>query len=81
MPRKKTQRDEDDPLAFAIPYGVTLIFYVLIFGTSSLMLSNIATEKQNRVVEILLTSVTPTQMMVGKMLGWASWGCFKHSSG
>lgn len=66
---KKTQRDEEDPLAFAIPYGVTIIFYLLIFGTSSLMLNSIATEKQNRVVEILLTSATPTQMMAGKMLG------------
>ncbi|BAJ62994.1 ABC transporter permease [Anaerolinea thermophila] len=74
---KKTQRDEDDPLAFAVPYGVTMIFYVLIFGTSSLMLSNIATEKQNRVVEILLTSVTPTQMMVGKMLGLGIMGLFQ----
>lgn len=74
---KKTQRDEDDPLASAIPYGVTMIFYFLIFGTSSLMLSNIATEKQNRVVEILLTSVTPTQMMVGKMLGLGIMGLFQ----
>lgn len=74
---KKTQRDEDDPLAFAIPYGVTLIFYILIFGTSSLMLSNITAEKQNRVVEILLTSVTPTQMMVGKLLGLGIMGLFQ----
>ena len=33
------------------------------------MLSNITTEKQNRVMEILLTSVTPLQLMTGKIIG------------
>ena len=40
----------------------------MIFGTASLMLNSITGEKQNRVLEILMTSVTPTQMLTGKIV-------------
>jgi ABC-2 type transport system permease protein len=66
---EKPPRDPDDMLTFFVPYGITLFFYVFILGSASLLLSNITTEKQNRVMEILLTSVTPSQMMTGKIIG------------
>lgn len=62
-------RNQDAMVAFFVPYGITLFFYIFILGSASLLLSNITTEKQNRVMEILLTSVTPTQMMTGKIIG------------
>lgn len=66
---KKPPRDTNDMLTFFVPYGITLFFYVFILGSASLLLSNITTEKQNRVMEILLTSVTPLQLMTGKIIG------------
>lgn len=66
---EKPPRDPNDMLTFFVPYGITLFFYVFILGSASLLLSNITTEKQNRVMEILLTSVTPSQMMTGKIIG------------
>lgn len=66
---EKPPRDSNDMLTFFVPYGITLFFYVFILGSASLLLSNITTEKQNRVMEILLTSVTPSQMMTGKIIG------------
>ncbi|GIV63694.1 MAG: sodium transporter [Bellilinea sp.] len=66
---EKPPREQNDMLTFFIPYGITLFFYIFILGSASLLLSNITTEKQNRVMEILLTSVTPTQMMTGKIIG------------
>ncbi len=63
------QPDESNPLSFWAPYGVTLLFYFLIMGSASLLLSNISKEKENRVVEILLTSVTPRQLLTGKIVG------------
>lgn len=62
-------RPEDEMVAFLVPYGITLLFYIFILGSASLLLSNITTEKQNRVMEILLTSITPTQLMTGKIIG------------
>jgi ABC-2 type transport system permease protein len=61
--------DENNPLALWTPYIITLIFYMLIIGSATLLLSNISKEKENRIMEVLLTSVTPTQLLAGKILG------------
>ena len=61
--------DENNLLAFWTPYIITLIFYMLIVGSATLLLSNISKEKENRVIETLLTSVTPRQLLTGKILG------------
>jgi ABC-2 type transport system permease protein len=61
--------DENNPLALWTPYIITLIFYMLIIGAASLLLGNISKEKENRVIEMLLTSVTPSQLLTGKILG------------
>lgn len=62
------QRDPNSELTFFLPYGITIMFYMLILGSSSTMLSSITNEKQNRVMEMLLTSMSPTQMLTGKIL-------------
>jgi ABC-2 type transport system permease protein len=62
------QRDSDNMLTFFLPYIVALMFYIMIFGTASLMLNSITSEKQNQVLEILMTSITPMQMLTGKIL-------------
>jgi ABC-2 type transport system permease protein len=61
--------DENNPLAFVTPYIITILFYMLIVGSASLLLSNISKEKENRVIEVLLTSVKPSQLLTGKILG------------
>jgi ABC-2 type transport system permease protein len=62
------QRDPNSALTYFLPYAVTMLFYMLILGTSSTMLNSVTNEKQNRVMEILLTSITPTQMLTGKII-------------
>ena len=61
--------DENNPLAFWTPYIITIIFYMIIVGSASLLLSNISKEKENRIIEVLLTSATPHQLLTGKILG------------
>ncbi len=61
--------DENNPLAMWTPYIITIIFYMLIVGSASLLLSSISKEKENRVMEVLLTSVTPPQLLTGKIVG------------
>ncbi len=61
--------DEENPLAFAVPYAVTMFFYIIIFGSASTLLNSISKEKQNRVIEMLLLSTTPTQLITGKLIG------------
>lgn len=68
------QRDPFSGLTYFLPYGITILFYILILGTSSTMLSSVANEKQHRVMEMLLTSMTPTEMLTGKILALGSIG-------
>lgn len=63
------RRDTESEAAFWIPYAVTLIFYFVIIMSASLLLNSISKEKQNRVMEILMGSVSPRQMLVGKIAG------------
>lgn len=62
-------RDSDNPLAFYVPYGVSMLFYVIIITSASLLMSSIAKEKENRVMEILMSSIKPIQLFTGKILG------------
>lgn len=62
------QRDPQSGLTFFLPYIVTLLFYVVILTSASLMLNSITNEKSNRVIEILLTTITPMQLLSGKII-------------
>ena len=62
-------RDVSNPLAFYVPYGMTMLFYVLIFTSASLMMNSVAKEKENRIMEILISSVNPLQLLTGKIIG------------
>lgn len=64
----QVQRDSGHWLTFFLPYIVTFLFYIVIMTSSSLMLSSVTNEKQNRVMEILMTSITPGQMLTGKII-------------
>ncbi|TLN18092.1 ABC transporter permease, partial [bacterium] len=61
-------RDTGNFMNFMVPYIVTMLFYMVILTSASMMLSSITNEKENRVMEVLMTSVTPTQMLAGKIL-------------
>jgi ABC-2 type transport system permease protein len=55
-------------LTFFLPYAVTMLFYIIILSAASLLLSSVAKEKENRMMEILLVSVTPRQLLTGKIV-------------
>lgn len=52
-------------LAYAM--GFMLYFSLLLFGTQ--VMNSIIEEKNNRIVEVLASSLTPFQMMLGKVVG------------
>lgn len=61
--------DESRMQTFGVAYIITLVFYFTIFGTASHNISSLTIEKENRVIEILMTSITPRQMFTGKIIG------------
>jgi ABC-2 type transport system permease protein len=61
--------DMSNPIIFYIPYGMTMLFYVLILTSASLMMNSVAKEKENRVMEILVSSIKPRELLTGKIFG------------
>lgn len=54
---------------FAVPYFATLFFMISIVGTSGYLLQGVAEEKENRVIEVLISSISTDQLLAGKVLG------------
>ena len=61
-------------VAFALPYGFGLLFMISLFVTSGYLLQGVSEEKENRLIEILLSSVSARQLMSGKVLGLGAAG-------
>ncbi len=61
-------RDATNPMSYMLPYFVGLILYVVIISSASLLLNSISTEKENRVIEMLVASASPQAIMNGKIL-------------
>lgn len=59
---------EDSWVAEMLPNMMALALYMVIIMTSSVMISAVTDEKKNRVMEVLLSSVSTDQMISGKVL-------------
>ncbi len=57
--------------ALAIGYISAFLIYMFIFIYGAMVMRGVIEEKTNRVVEILISSVKPFQLMMGKILGIA----------
>ena len=60
--------------SFLIPFAFTLLFVMSIFITSGYLLQSVTEEKENRVVEIVLSSIPSLPLMAGKLLGLGAAG-------
>jgi ABC-2 type transport system permease protein len=56
-------------LAFSIGYGSGFLIYItlLIYGT--MVMRGVSEEKTNRIAEVVISSVKPFQLMIGKIVG------------
>jgi len=60
---------KSSPFATLAPMAVLFIFFFLLLMSSGFMLQSVSREKENRTVEILLLSLRPRELMLGKILG------------
>lgn len=60
---------EDSWIVEMLPTLMVLILYMAILLPAGVLVNSLTDEKKNRVLEILLTSVSPRQMIVGKIMG------------
>jgi ABC-2 type transport system permease protein len=60
---------QGDWLGFLLPLMVGFIFLAAVFATSGYLLQAVVEEKENRTMEMLVTTISPAQLMSGKILG------------
>lgn len=56
-------------VSFMIGLVMSFVLYMFILMYGQMVMTSIIEEKNNRVLEILVTSVKPTQLMMGKLIG------------
>lgn len=57
---------------FAVPLGLMYLLFLAVMMSAPYMLNAVIEEKMSRISEVLLSSVTPTQLLAGKLIGIAA---------
>ena len=65
---------QDQWFMLIMPIIASIIFVVVVMTSGGYLLQAVVIEKENRTMEIVITSVTPTQLMAGKTIGNISVG-------
>ncbi len=56
-------------LRIVLPFLAGMFFVFVVMGSSGYMLQAVTTEKENRMVEVMFTSLSPVQLIGGKAVG------------
>jgi ABC-2 type transport system permease protein len=67
-------RDSAIIALFMVPFIFVFVFVMASQISSSYLMSGVVEEKSNRIMEILITSVTPFQLLLGKVIGLGALG-------
>ena len=63
------ERKANPAAQFIIPLAFMLLVWIAVFSGGQTLLASTIEEKSNRVMEVLLSAVSPTQLMAGKIFG------------
>ncbi len=66
-------------IAMGISYAAALLIYTFIFMFGSMVMRGVIEEKVNRIVEVIVSSVKPFQLMMGKIVGVALVGLLQFA--
>jgi ABC-2 type transport system permease protein len=66
---EKGKSEEEQAMAVGLTYCMVILLFMAVMITGQLIATEITAEKSSRVMEILITSVSPLKQMWGKILG------------
>ena len=66
-----TEKESSTTVAMIIGYLCGFLIYMFIFMYGSMVMNGVIEEKSNRIVEVIVSSVKPFQLMLGKIIGVA----------
>jgi ABC-2 type transport system permease protein len=65
----KKSKESNAALAMGIGYASGLLIYITIFIYGTMVLRGVMEEKTNRIAEVIVSSVKPFELMLGKIIG------------
>ncbi len=68
------EKASNTAIYMGISYILSFLIYMFIFMFGTLVMRSVIEEKANRIVEVIISSVKPFQLMLGKIIGVASVG-------
>jgi ABC-2 type transport system permease protein len=69
-----TTKKGSTEVAMILGYVVGFMIYMFVFIYGGMVMRGVLEEKQSRIVEVIISSVKPIQLMIGKILGLAAVG-------
>lgn len=61
--------EQNKAATFGIPFAALMLMFMLVMTTAPQLMNQVLEEKMQRISEVLVSSVTPFQLMLGKLLG------------
>ena len=71
---RRFQDDETGIIVVMLPILIAMFFLFVVMGASGYFLQVVTDEKENRTMEIMITSISPTQLIGGKSVGLVAVG-------
>ncbi len=68
------ERKSNGELQMLVPMAFMMLLMMSVFTSGQYLLTSTVEEKGNRVMEVLLSAVSPTQLMTGKIVGYMGVG-------
>jgi len=68
------EKESNTAVYMGIAYILSFLIYMFIFMFGTLVMRGVIEEKANRIIEVIISSVKPFQLMMGKIIGVASVG-------
>ena len=63
------EKSGNSGIAYGVGYGAGFLIYITLFIYGSMVMRGVMEEKTNRIAEVIISSVKPFQLMMGKILG------------
>lgn len=71
------EKETDAGISFGIGYITGFLIYIFMFAYGGQVMQGVIEEKSSKIVEVIVSTVKPFQLMMGKILGVASVGLFQ----
>ena len=65
----KDAEEDNRAITFGVPFVGLILMFMMIMSIAPAMLNNVLEEKMQKISEFLVSSLTPFQLMLGKLLG------------